>query len=131
MLKGNCHCGDVSWTLKDMPESATPCNCTVCRRYGVLWAYGYIDEDIHSFGETTTYRRVDGGAIDFHFCANCGCVTHYIKTATDARGRHRSAVNLRLCDPELIFDLPLQQFDGLQTFEDLPRDGRQIKDLWF
>lgn len=131
MLKGTCHCGDASWTLQDMPDSATACNCTVCRRYGVLWAYGYIDDDIRTIGKTTTYRRTDGGAIDFHFCATCGCVTHYVKTAAGDDGRHRTAVNLRMSDPALIFDLPLVQFDGLETFEDLPRDGRKVRDMWF
>jgi hypothetical protein len=114
-----------------MPESATACNCTVCRRYGVLWAYGYIDDDIHSVGKTSTYRRKDGGAIDFHFCARCGCVTHYIKTAAGEDGRHRTAVNLRLTDPDPIFDLPIDHFDGHETFVDLPRDGRVVRDMWF
>ncbi|MFD1158776.1 GFA family protein [Roseovarius aestuarii] len=131
MLEGTCHCGDVSWTLRDLPESATACNCTVCRRYGVLWAYGYIDDDIRSVGKTNTYRRNDGGDIDFHFCANCGCVTHYIRTAAGEGGRHRTAVNLRLTDPGPIFDLPMDHFDGHKTFKDLPRDARTVRDMWF
>jgi hypothetical protein len=131
VLAGKCHCGDVNWTLEDMPESATACNCTVCRRQGVLWAYGYIDDDIHSVGKTSTYRCEDGGAIDFHFCAKCGCVTHYIKTAAGEDGRHRTAVNLRLTDPDPVFDLPIDHFDGHETFVDLPRDGSVVRDMWF
>ena len=131
MLEGHCHCGDAGWTLKDIPASATACNCTVCARYGVLWAYGYIDDDIHVFGETTLYRRKDGGAIDFHFCAKCGCVTHYIRTAANEDGRHRTAVNLRLSDPAALLDLPVEHFDGLESFEELPRDDRSVRDMWF
>jgi hypothetical protein len=97
----------------------------------VLWAYGYIDDDIHSVGKTSTYRREDGGAIDFHFCAKCGCVTHYIKTAAGEDGRHRTAVNLRLTDPDPVFDLPIDHFDGHETFVDLPRDGSVVRDMWF
>jgi hypothetical protein len=41
------------------------------------------------------------------------------------------AVNLRLAPPEAVADLPIDHFDGLGTFEDLPRDGRCIRDLWF
>ena len=48
MLEGKCHCGEAGWTLKDVPESVTVCNCTVCSRYGVLWAYGYMGDDIHT-----------------------------------------------------------------------------------
>ncbi len=131
MLKGKCHCGAASWTLKDAPDSVTACNCSVCRRYGVLWAYGYVDDDIHFVGRATTYRRSDGGDIDFYFCATCGCVTHYIRTAAEGDGRHRTAVNLRLTDPGPIFDLPVDRFDGHETFEYLPRDGRKISDIWF
>lgn len=59
------------------------------------------------------------------------CVTHYIKTAAGDDGRHRTAVNLRLSDPALIFDLPIDHFDGHETFEELPRDGRTVRDMWF
>ena len=35
MLHGSCHCGAVNWRFEAMPQSATACNCTICRRYGV------------------------------------------------------------------------------------------------
>ena len=41
MIQGSCHCGAVQWQFESQPEGATACNCTVCRRYGVLWAYDY------------------------------------------------------------------------------------------
>ena len=61
MLEGSCHCGAVRWTFRGMPESVTACNCTVCRRYGVLWAYDYEGEGIHVSGPTTAYVR---GSVD-------------------------------------------------------------------
>jgi hypothetical protein len=130
-MKGTCHCGQVSWTLDTPPESVTACNCTICRRYGVLWAYGSIGHDIHTDGETQTYRRADGGAIDFHFCPACGCVTHYVATRAGEDGLHWSAVNLRLTDPDPIAHLPIDHFDGHDSFGDLPRDGRTVRDMWF
>jgi hypothetical protein len=30
-----------------------------------------------------------------------------------------------------IADLPIDHFDGLDRWEDLPGDGRCIRDLWF
>ena len=131
MLEGKCHCGSVSWRLATAPDSATACNCTVCRRYGSLWAYGYIGHDIHASEGTATYRRADGGAIDFHFCSHCGCLTHYIATTASEDGRHWTAVNLRMTEPGPIADFPIDHFDGHQNFEDLPRDGRSVRDLWF
>ncbi|WP_439898055.1 GFA family protein [Aquabacterium humicola] len=38
MLRGSCHCGAVQWRFDGEPESATACNCTVCRRCGTLRA---------------------------------------------------------------------------------------------
>jgi hypothetical protein len=130
-IKGTCHCGNVSWALDNCPESATACNCTICRRYGILWAYGYIDHDIHISGKSHTYRRSDGGAIDFHFCPICGSVTHYVAVNAKEDGRHWTAVNLRLTEPDLISHLPIDHFDGLDSFGDLPRDGRCVSDMWF
>jgi hypothetical protein len=43
----------------------------------------------------------------------------------------RIAVNLRLTDPEAVAQLPIDHFDGLESFEDLPRDGRCVGDCWF
>lgn len=132
MLKGTCHCGEAGWVLSEVPAAVTACNCTICRRYGVLWAYGYIGHDIQTTGDTNTYRRSDGdGDIDFHFCAVCACVTHYVAITANADGRHWTAVNLRMSDPASINDLPVNHFDGHDSFENLPDDGRKVRDMWF
>ena len=36
-----------------------------------------------------------------------------------------------LHDPEAVADLPVDHFDGLDTFKDLPGDGRCVRDMWF
>ena len=131
MLEGHCHCGAARWTLAELPQSVTACSCTICRRYGVLWAYGHIEHDIKVTGETNTYRRLDGDSIDFHFCATCGCVTHYVSIHPQGDGRFRTAVNLRMTNLEPIKHLPINHFDGLDTWVKLPRDNRTVKDLWF
>jgi len=41
------------------------------------------------------------------------------------------AVNIRLAPPEEVAQLIIDHFDGLDTFEDLLRDGRCVRDLWF
>ena len=127
-LEGRCHCGALGWRLQGVPESATACNCTVCRRYGVLWAYGHEGEDITVDGPSVAYRR--GQAIEFHFCPSCGSVSHWRAQSAQDDGRRRIAVNLRLSDPGPIAALPIDHFDGLHTFDDLPRDGKCVGDLW-
>lgn len=129
MLEGTCHCNSVCWRLAAMPESATACNCTACRRYGALWAYGHEGEDVSVEGTTATYVRGEG--LSFHFCPKCGNVTHWRGQHADERGRHRVGVNLRLTEPAPIANLPIDHFDGLDKWQDLPRDGRCIQDLWF
>jgi len=112
-----------------MPESATACNCTACRRYGVLWAYDYEDEGIHVTGPTTAYVR--DKHLGFHFCPKCGCIAYWRSLYLNKDGQRRIAVNLRLTEPDAIAKVPIDHFDGLDTFEDLPRDGKCIADYWF
>jgi hypothetical protein len=117
-------------------RKGTPCskahasNCTACRRYGTLWAYDYEGERIKVSGETKPYIR--GKALSFNFCPQCGCVAYWRGLRLNDNGQRRIAVNLRLAeDPAAIAALPIDHFDGLDTFDDLPPDGRCISDMWF
>jgi len=129
MIQGSCHCGVVRWQFDGVPESATACNCTVCRRYGVLWAYDFEGERIKVSGPTRAYVR--GNAIGFHFCPACGCVAYWLALEATREGRRRIAVNLRLTEPEAVARVAIDRFDGLDSCEDLPRDGRCVADYWF
>lgn len=129
MIEGSCHCGAVRWSFTGTPEAATACNCTVCRRYGVLWACDYEDEVIRVSGPTRVYVR--GRALGFHFCADCGCVAYWRALAPGADGRRRVAVNLRLAEPAAVSAIVMEHFDGLVSFDDLGRDGRCVADMWF
>lgn len=129
MIDGSCLCGSVTWKLAGRPDGATACNCTACRRYGVLWAYDYENEGIHVSGRTQPFAR--GDALEFHFCPACGCIAFWRGKQVDEQGRRRIAVNLRLAAPEAVADIPIDHFDGLDKFEDLPRDGRCVADYWF
>ncbi|MGL4394901.1 MAG: GFA family protein [Hyphomicrobium sp.] len=133
MLTGTCHCGALGWIFDGMPESVTACNCTLCRRYGVLWIYDYEGERIKISGPSTVYTRIDrrSPALEIHFCGTCGCVTSWRGLKLDADGRRRIAVNLRLTEPGPVAHLPIDHFDGLDTFDDLPRDDRCVAHMWF
>ena len=130
MIEGSCHCGAVRFSFEGVPQSATACNCTVCRRYGVLWAYDYDDEGIRVSGPTRVYAR-GNRTIGFHFCPDCGCVVCWRAMEPDKEGRRRIAVNLRLAEPEAVAAIVIDHFDGLDRFDDLPRDGRCVADMWF
>jgi hypothetical protein len=93
MIEGSCHCGAVRWSFDGMPDSATACNCTVCRRYGVLWAYDYENERIRVSGPTRAYARGRQN-ISFHFCADCGCVAYGARATQATMG---GAASLSIC----------------------------------
>jgi hypothetical protein len=95
----------------------------------VLWAYDFEGEKIAVSGPTQTYIR--GKAIGFYFCPTCGCVAFWRSLKFDEGGRRRIAVNLRITEPEAVAQIPIDHFDGLERFEDLPRDGRCVADYWF
>lgn len=129
MIEGTCLCGAVRFRFDSTPKAATACNCTACRRYGTLWIYGHEGEDVHVSGPTQSYVR--GKALSFNFCAACGCVVSWRGLRLEADGRRRMAVNVRLADPEVVAGIPIDHFDGFDTFEDLPSRGKCVKDYWF
>ena len=129
MLNGSCHCGGLRWRFDVWPDAATLCNCTICRRYGVLWIYGHEGEDVALTGASRIYKTATG-LLEFHFCPTCGCIAAWRAGYLKDDGRRRLAVNLRLSeDQDRIRTIPLELFDGLSTFKDLPRDGRTVGDL--
>lgn len=130
MIEGTCHCGKVRWSFDGVPGSATACNCTICRRYGVLWIYGFEDERIRVSGPTRPYLRGER-IIEFHFCPDCGCIAYWRGVKAREDGRRRMGVNARLAEPEAVGALPIEHFDGLVAWKDLPSDGRCVSDMWF
>jgi len=130
MLEGSCHCGAVRWEFDGEPESATACNCTICRRYGVLWAYGHEGDGVRVSGSTSVYAWA-GKRLGFHFCPDCGCIAYWRAIAPAQDGRRRIGVNLRLAEPEAVGAIAVRHLDGLGRFEALPNDGRCVADMWF
>lgn len=132
-LVGTCQCGSARWILEGDPGSITACNCTLCRRYGALWAYDYIDARIHLEGPMQAYSRAGkvNPSLEILFCPRCACVLAWRGLRPQADGRRRIAVNIRLAPPEAVLGLKIDHFDGLESFEDLPSDGRCVRDLWF
>ena len=135
MIEGACHCGTVRWSFDVTPDAATTCNCPICRRYGVLWAYDLVGDRTVISGPTRTYVRNSDPhyepSVAFHFCPECGCITHYRAFKPDPEGRIRTAVNLRMAEPDIVAHLPIHHWEGLHSFTSLGQDGRCVSDLWF
>lgn len=112
MITASCHCGAVELHIAESPLEITECNCSICRRYGVLWAY-YSPRMVTGWQNpaTDTYMW-DDRAIAFHRCKTCGCVTHW--QAVDPV-HDRMGVNARLLDPAIAAKARLRQLDGAVT----------------
>ena len=93
--------------------------------------YGFEGENITVTGDTACYMRADGDALQIRFCPTCGNTICWRGARPGQDGRTRIAVNVRLSDPDTVAHLPIDHFDGLDTFDGLPRDGRCVRDLWF
>ena len=113
MIESSCICGAVRLAISRAPDEVTDCNCTMCRRYGALWAY-YSPKDVTvPSGLTDTFSR--GPKLsDFHRCKICGCVTHW--SALD-KTYDRMGVNARLMEPDVLARARIRRFDGLDTWK--------------
>ncbi len=114
MIEATCHCGAVHITLETAPAEVTDCNCSICRRYGALWAYDSPRrvQVTPPEGATDIYVRGER-LIEFHRCKTCGCVTHW--TAVDT-SIDRMGVNVRLMPPEVLAAARVKHLDGADTW---------------
>src|SRR5690606_8844230 len=103
------------------PETVTDCNCSICRRYGVLWAYYRMGQVrvVAAEGALDDYVR-SGGELAFRRCATCGCVTQWV--AADGAGQ-RTGVNARLMDPAVLAKARVRRLDGADTWRYLDEDA--------
>jgi hypothetical protein len=60
MIEASCHCGAVKLEIQSAPNGVTDCNCSICRRYGVLWAYYEPAQVAPEVLATARVRRLDG-----------------------------------------------------------------------
>lgn len=114
-IVGACHCGAVRLTLPRRPRRLTCCNCSICRRYGTLWAYyraGTVRVE-HEPGATADYRW-GSRKLRFVRCARCGCVTHWERARRTPESR--MGVNVRLFDPEALGEVRIRRLDGARTW---------------
>jgi len=116
MMKAACHCGAVRFEVEAAPEWVLDCNCTMCRRYGALWAYpdaGQVNVlKMPDPGVTETYIWGDR-ELAFHRCRACGCVTHMKAIGADPPGLY--GLNARMMPGLDPSNVSLRQVDNGHT----------------
>ena len=115
-LHGACHCGAVRLVLPAAPDTATSCNCSLCRRTAGLWAYSPLGSvSIQGHAEHTEgYAWGDRTLRNFR-CRHCGIATHW--EPIDAKPGARQGVNLRNFDPPLLDAVAVPRFDGADSWK--------------
>jgi hypothetical protein len=116
MLTASCHCGAVIVQVPHKPECLTVCNCSLCRRYGVLWAY-YKDAVVQlTAGPGATDEYIWGQKTQkFIRCQECGCVMQWkkLKIGEDTR----TGVNARNFEPSVWEAIKIRRLDGADTWK--------------
>jgi hypothetical protein len=115
-LVATCHCGAIRIGVRRKFRTLTSCNCSICRRYGALWAY-YAQGSVK-------IESPDGGLSKYSWnrkirvyyrCKKCGCVTHYVH-----RKKHEGAtiaVNAVNFEPSALIGARIRHFDGAASWK--------------
>jgi hypothetical protein len=110
MIEASCHCGAVRFAVETAPDEVNDCNCSICRRYGTLWAYYERPQVRFATGNGPTDIYMWGDReLEFHRCRTCGCLTHW--SAVD-RAYARMGVNARLMPADVLAAIPVVHGDG-------------------
>lgn len=116
MIEASCHCGAVRLAVVRAPRVLLDCNCSICRRYGALWAY-------YKAGSVSLrYRRRDvetyvwgDRTIRYVRCRHCGCTMHHERKKRTPNSP--IGVNARNFDPAVIAKARVRRFDGAKTWK--------------
>jgi hypothetical protein len=111
-----CHCGAIRIVVRQLPRTVTSCNCSICRRYGALWAYYKpssvtIEAPRGSLQKYSWNRRIR----DYHRCKRCGCVTHY--TYRKRQRQTTVAVNAANFDLAALAGVRVRHLDGALSWK--------------
>ena len=114
MVRAACHCTAVRFEVEELPDWVLDCNCSICRRYGAIWAYPEPTKVKFLLGAdvTETYSWADR-MLAFHRCTTCGCVTHM--TALDSDPPRVYGINTRMIPTLDPASVRLRQKDNGHT----------------
>ncbi|MBH2982514.1 GFA family protein [Serratia marcescens] len=111
-FQGSCHCGAVTFSVDaELPTEALSCNCSICRRKGLLLSFFPISAfTLNSGQDQLSAYTFNQHKIRHQFCRVCGAQPFAYGTAPD--GAAMCAVNLR-CVPDVALDtLQIHSYDG-------------------
>ena len=115
MATGTCHCGAVKVTLPEQPSWVSDCNCSICRRYGVLWSY-FIAKTVKTEAAPEALAKYSWGRKDLAFvhCKNCGCVMWWERVTPDPE--RKMGVNIRMFEPAVLAAAQVEKLNGAEDW---------------
>jgi hypothetical protein len=129
LIRGKCHCGNVSFTLTWDPDPAEiparACTCSFCAKHGGVWTSNPAGALRVSIDDPRRVSRYEFGTrtAQFHVCANCG-IAPIVTSRIDGRLYAVVSVNaFEGVDPAIIRRAPMS-FDGEETSARLARRAR-------
>ncbi|HEU4694543.1 MAG TPA: hypothetical protein VFS23_39520 [Vicinamibacterales bacterium] len=115
MVTASCHCGAIRIHVGRAPRTVTSCNCSICRRYGALWAYCSPASVRIEAPRGGLARYAWRHKVRTYFrCKRCGCVTHY-KYRKQGRG-YPVAVNATNFEPAVLKAARVRMLDGASSW---------------
>jgi len=116
---GSCHCGAVRISVETSapPERLIDCNCSVCRKKGILHMPAELSElKMLDGAEAVETYRFGSGVAEHCFCRQCGIHVY----GRPRNSPHRYTVNARCLDDfEAIKDAAeIVRFNGLNHPKD-------------
>jgi len=129
LLKGSCHCGNISFELDWRPDPADiparACTCSFCRKHGGVWTAchdGALVVRVRDPDDVSRYT-FETRTADFHVCKCCGAVP-VVTSRVD--GRDYAVVNVNAfdnVDSSLLRYAPVS-FDGEDEANRLARRAK-------
>ncbi|UVA77872.1 GFA family protein [Pandoraea commovens] len=108
---GGCHCGDLRFAANiDLSKTIT-CNCSICKKRGLILAFTPIAEFSQTTGEGKAREYLFNKHVIRHqFCPNCGVEAFAFGQMPD--GSKMAAVNVRCIDDIDLDAVHPTPFDG-------------------
>lgn len=115
-LAATCHCGAIRIYVRRISRTLTSCNCSICRRYGALWAYYAassvtIEAPKGGLSKYSWNRKIRA----YYRCKKCGCVTHY--AYRKKRRNTTVAVNAVNFEPSALVGVRIRHLDGAASWK--------------
>ena len=107
--EGGCHCGAVRFRVAVETYAAIDCNCSMCRKKGILHLIVPRERfTLVAGGDQLTTYRFNTGVAQHTFCRVCGIHPFYVPRS------HPDAidVNIRCLDGDVASRFTVTPFDG-------------------